>query len=206
MSGKRDTPHIIQFHLDVNPWLAHGPSVEEARPCQCPRCGVASRPPGGALRIWGHGLRLRQLRGPPLPGADPETRVIAARRYRCLSCEAILLVVPRGVVRCKHFAATAIAFAVALFGIDKLPQHAVREAVNPWRVVSAPRTSWASLRRWINAIGSGALWPALPRAPSPSSSRQIAERAAMALSAWAPSSLASTPLSHLAFHGGAHMA
>ena len=206
MSGKRDPTPIIQFNLDVNTWLAHPPGVEETRPCRCPRCGVAGRPLGGTLRIWGHGLRLRQLRGPPLPGADPETRVLAARRYRCLNCEAILLVVPRGVARCKHFAATAIAFAVALFGINQLPQHAVREAVSPWRVVSGPRTTWASLRRWINAIGSGALWPALPRAPAPSSSRQIAERAAMALSARAPSSLASAPLSHLAFHGGAHMA
>lgn len=188
-------------------WQVKLPSVDEARPARCPCCGVASRPPGGALAIWGHGVRERQVRGPREPGAASETIVIEVRRYVCRRCAAILTVVPRGIARCKHYSAMAIAFALGLFGLDKQTQRAVREAVSPWQIVSEQtRSTWVTLRRWIAAIGCGALWPSLPRSEAPSSSRPIAERAAMALSATAPLSLQGLPLSHCAFHGGAHMA
>ena len=157
--------------------------------------------------IWGHGLRERQLRGPSEPGGPPGLIVLLIRRYLCRNCGAILTVVPRGVARAKHFAATAIAFSLALFGIDRLPAFKVREAVNDCRIVGATAAStWATLRRWIGAIHRGVLWPSLPRLAEPSTPRRIAERAAMALSAAATPTLAGLPLSHLAFHGGAHMA
>ena len=133
--------------------------------------------------------------------------VIQIRRYVCRSCKAILMVVPRGIARCKHYAATAIAFALGLFGLDGWPQSAVRQAISSWRITSGQNHStWVTLRRWIAAVADGALWPSLPRVDSSSPARQVAERAAMALSAMAPLPLQSLPMSHRAFHGGAHMA
>ncbi len=53
------------------------PSVQEARPGQCPHCEVASRPVGGPLNLHGHGVRDRQLRGP----LDPQLLSLSLRRY-----------------------------------------------------------------------------------------------------------------------------
>ena len=157
--------------------------------------------------IWGHGLRPRQVRGPPQPAEPPQTSTIVARRYLCRACKAVLLVVPRGIARCKHYAATAIAFALALFGVDKRPMAEIREALSERRTIEEEaRWNWPTLRRWIDAVGRAALWPSLPRSASPSSARLIAERAAMALASHARLSLAGAPLSHRAFHGGEHMA
>ena len=193
--------------VDVKCWRSRLPTVEEARPARCPVCGAASRPAGKALAIHGHGLHERQLRGPPAPGVDPERLPLQCRRYQCQPCGAILSVGPGGVLPRKHFAATAIAFALALFGVDRRPAAKVREAVSDCRIVGAAAwPTWATLRRWASAIRSGALWPSLPRAEAGASLRRVAERAAMALSALAPPTRAGAPLSHLAFHGGGHMA
>ena len=205
--SERRSIRIIQSTIDIAQWREPMPSVSEARPGQCPCCDAPSRPVGGRLGIWGHGGRSRQSRGPRAPGAPSEVVAILVRRYRCIRCGAILVVVPRGIARCKHYAATAIAFALGLFGVDRLSQRQVREAVGAWPVVSEQtRSTWVSLRRWIAQIQEGALWPSLPRAAASSSTRQIAERAAMALSALPPPSTVAPRLSHLAFDGGAHMA
>ena len=44
----------------------------------------------------------------------PTTLVLVCRRYRCIRCGAVLLVVPRGIAPRKHYGFAAIAMALAL--------------------------------------------------------------------------------------------
>ena len=60
---------------------------------------------------------MRQLRGPPAPGKPPVQTEFLARRYACQHCPAILTVVPRETVPRRHYAATAIALALGLYGL-----------------------------------------------------------------------------------------
>ncbi|HEY4180213.1 MAG TPA: DUF6431 domain-containing protein, partial [Kofleriaceae bacterium] len=93
--------------------MASLPTVEAARPSACV-CGVPSREPGRGLGLHGHGVRERQLRGPAAAG-PPMTATLVCRRYRCTSCGAVLLVVPRGVAPRKHYGYAAIAMALTLW-------------------------------------------------------------------------------------------
>ena len=45
--------------------------------------------------------------------------MIACRRYRCVSCGAILTVVPRGVAPRRHYGHAAIAMALTLWAITR---------------------------------------------------------------------------------------
>jgi hypothetical protein len=188
MREDRSRGRLVYGGLDVNGWLKRMPSVEEARPGQCPRCEAAGRPAGRRLGLWGHGVRQRQSRGPLEPFGKPVTVVIRIRRFLCRACGAVIQVVPRGVIAFRLFSAGAIALAVALFGVEGLSMAAVRERVSPWsRVGETASGSWLALRRWVGAIRGRRLFSAAVR-PSPSSftARQVAERAAMTLSALAP--------------------
>ncbi|HEX9402352.1 MAG TPA: hypothetical protein VF912_19775, partial [Anaeromyxobacter sp.] len=86
------------------------PAVDEVRPGRCPACEAPSRP-GGALGLHGHGLRERHQWGPAARGGLPELIGILVRRYRCQQCGAVVVVVPRGVLRRRLYSATAIALA-----------------------------------------------------------------------------------------------
>lgn len=103
--------------MDIKQWVDRPPSVEEVRPAVDPVCGAASRPVGGRLGIHGHGLRRRLCHGPAAPGEPSVWRWVLCRRYQCQGCGAMLLVVPCGVAPRKHYALSAIAFAVALLGV-----------------------------------------------------------------------------------------
>jgi hypothetical protein len=154
------------------------------------RCGVAARPTGGRLWLHGHGKRLRQLRGPRDFDTAPETDTVPARRYRCQRCPTVMIVVPCEVAPRRHYAATAIALALALYGVAGQTQAQVREAVSsPERVCEAAEHRWITLRRWIDAVAERTMWPALPAMPVHGGGRAIAERAAMAIGAHAPPSL-----------------
>ena len=117
MPEDRSTLRIVQSGRDVKSWQRHLPSPDEVRPGRCSVCGVASRPCGAALQLWGHGLRQRQQRGPLDPEGAPVVIVITVRRYLCLACGAVILVVPCGMLPARHFSAGAIAWALALFGV-----------------------------------------------------------------------------------------
>ena len=117
----RSTPRILHHTLDVKGWLASPPSPEAARPGACPDCGTPSRPTGGRLGLHGHGLRDRQLRGPVDASGPPTCIVIACRRYCCVSCGAILTVVPRGGAPRRHYGHAAIAMALTLWAIAREP-------------------------------------------------------------------------------------
>jgi hypothetical protein len=187
--------------------LRRVPTVEEARPAVCVACGAAARPAGGGVGLWGHGLRDRQIRGPTKPGATGRTVVVCARRYRCQRCFLVLIVVPCEVAPRRHYAATAIAFALALYGVLGQSHAAVREAVSDAKVVGVrAEQRWCTLRRWIDAVGDRTLWPALPSMPIASGRRQVAERAAMAIGAHAPPSVPEGAPAARAFVGAMHMA
>ena len=190
----------------VNRWSQQTPPVEDVRPASCPVCHAASRPAGGPLGLHGHGLRSRQLRGPPAPGAPPGDCVIQARRYACQHCPAILTVVPCETVPRRHYAATAIAFALALYGVCNQSHADVRAQVSPSKIVGVRAARrWSTLSRWIDAVAERALFTQVPAMPSRSPRRDVATRAAMAIGAHAPPSVQTGALEVRAFLGAAQM-
>ena len=202
MKKARSHTTIVRSTIDVKRWMERTPSVDEARPGQCPKCAAASRPVGRGLQIWGHGLRDRQQRGPLEPLGDPVEITIRVRRYVCRLCTAVLVVVPLGVIAGRLFCAAAIGLAVALFGVAKLPMGEVRRRVSPWQHVgTSAEGSWLSLRRWVHAIRARRLFASVRPAPSRFTAREIAARAAQTLAALAPPSLAAVAIEHRVFAG-----
>jgi hypothetical protein len=197
---------IIRSELDVKGWLEASPSVDAVRPGRCPRCGGAGSPPGLLRGLHGHGLRERQFRGPGGPGASPAIVVLAVRRYRCQPCGAVVTVVPRETATGRLYTTSAVAWALALFGVARLPAAHVRRSTSPWRVVGAAAVRrWVTLRRWVAAVVEGRLFCRLPRPPNGCDARQAAGRIAIAVSAHAPPTLASVPLPARAFFGAVHL-
>ncbi len=200
----RSTQTIVHSAIDIKTWLARIPSVDEVRPGQCPRCTAASRPVGQGLQIWGHGLRDRQSRGPLEALGDPVEVTLRVRRYLCRPCQALIVVVPLGVIAGRLFAAAAIGLALVLFGVEGLALAKVRQRVSPWqRVGATAHGSWLGLRRWVRAIRAGRLFVSVRRSPAHHSARQVAERAAMTLAALAPPSLAAAKIAERVFAGAA---
>jgi len=131
---------------------------------------------------------------------------VVCRRYHCLACGAVLLVVPRGILRRRLYSAGAIALALALWGVEKLAPGEVRARVSPWRIVGdAAAAGWASLRRWARAVRAFALFPCVRALPVGERLRRVAARAATTLAAYAPSSAEALPISTRAFLGAAHV-
>lgn len=163
------------------------PTVDEVRPGQCPACDVPSRPAGGRLGLHGHGLRERHQWGPAEPGGVALLVGILLRRYRCLSCGTVVMVVPRGVLRGRLYSAGAIALALALWSVAGLSPAEVRARVSPLRIVGATAAAgWASLRRWSRAVREGRLFSVVRALPAEATLRQVAARAATTLAACAP--------------------
>ena len=202
----RSAFRIVYAELDVKSWKVRLPSADEARPGSCPCCGMASRPAGGRLVIHGHGVRTRDQWGPPDATAPPEVGEVVCRRYHCLACGAVLLVVPRGILQRRLYSAGAIALALALWGVGYLAPGQVRARVSPWRIVGATAAlGWASLRRWARAIRERVLFLCVRRFPASARLRLVAAWAAMTLAAYALSSAEGLPVSIRAFLGAAHV-
>jgi hypothetical protein len=81
------------------------------------------------MGLVGHGLRERQVRGPPDAQGEAVVQVIRVRRYRCRRCGITLTVVPRGVVARRHFGAGAIGLGLLLWSVQGRPLRVVRETV-----------------------------------------------------------------------------
>lgn len=198
MKSTKSCSRIIHHALDVKGWLASPPSVEGARPGACVDCGAPSRPIGGGLGLHGHGVRDRQLRGPPGPDAAPIWLVIACRRYRCIDCDAILTVVPRGIAPHRHYGFAAIAMALTLWAIVHEPIAQVRRRVCAWPVSHESPTRWPTLTRWAraarDALGDTGL-----------SLKAAAARAAQIAIGRAPPTLRRTARWAQAFAGGSAM-
>ena len=176
--------------------------MDEARPARCPACDAPGRPVGGRLGLVGHGMRTRQLRGPPAAGQAPVTLVLDIRRYQCRTCAALVMVVPRGVVPRRHFSGAAIALALALYGIAQKSARHTRRLVSPWATVGAAAyTGWAALTRWIGAVRRGSMFACVRAMAEDMSAREAAERVATTLAALAPPALGRLPLTEQAFAG-----
>jgi hypothetical protein len=188
-AGDRSKVRIVQAALDVKSWLARPPTVDEVRPGRCPACDAPSRPAGGALGLHGHGLRERHQWGPVEVGGSAALIAILIRRYHCQPCGAVAVVVPRGLVRRRLYAAGAIGLALALYGVAGRSPAEVRRRVSPLRIVGpAAAAGWASLRRWSRAVRARKLFPAVRALPADATLRQVAARAATTLAAYAPGS------------------
>ena len=161
-------------------------------------CGASSRPVGGRLGLHGHGLRDRQLCGPPDAARTPTWIVIACRRYLCTSCGAILTVVPRGVAPRRHYGHAAIAMALALWAIAHEPEADIRRRVCARRISVESPARWPTLARWARAarveLGAAAL-----------SLKDAAARAAQLAIGRAPPGLRRAPRWAQAFAGGSAM-
>ena len=150
---KRSTPGIVRFTRLVKDWVAHLPSVEEARPTHCPWCHAASRPVGGRRVLHGHGTRARQVRGPREPGGEPVVEELQVRRYQCQACGATCTVAPLELVTRRLYSLGAIVWALALWGLMGLSSARVRALVNPFKHAGAGSApTWYTLVRWVQAV------------------------------------------------------
>jgi len=145
----RSKTRIVHSEIEVKSWTTDRASCGAARPSSCVACGAASRVPGEALVIVGHGLRSRSVEGPSAPGEDPVAIELLARRYACRACDAILVVLPRGVGRGTRYSLSAIAHALALWGYARWSAAKTRVAISAARArgFTSPE-QWSSLRRW----------------------------------------------------------
>ncbi|WP_420715198.1 transposase family protein [Corallococcus sp. BB11-1] len=178
------------------------PSVSAVRPASCAACGAASRPVGGPLGLHGHGSRSRQVRGPLDSGASPVLVELRVRRYRCRACGVSQTVVPAEVLARKLYSLAAIAWALALWGLESLTAAAVRGRVSPWDVVgpgSAGR--WDALCRWAREARRGTLLCCVRPAPADWTARAVAARAASTVAAFALPATGPPSLSACAFRG-----
>lgn len=179
---ERSKPRIVRSCVNVKRWQLHGPPpVDVARPGRCPGCGAASRPSGLGLVLHGHGLRPRSVVAKV--GHKPKITEILARRYVCLACDAVVLVVPAEVVRGHLYSLCVIASALAKWSHDGLSARAVRAEHSMFPVVGAASSGWPSLERW--AATSSCLWPRIDRLPS-TSARRVAFVICVKLAAHAP--------------------
>lgn len=154
------------------------------------------------MQLWGHGLRARQVRGPLAIGEDPCLVTVDGRRYQCRICEAVIIVEPRSVLRYRHFSGSAIAMALALFGVEGTSAIEVRRRVSPWRTVGhAACRGWVTLHRWIDVARQGELLPAV-RHRAAGDDRGVAARVARAVASRAPPPW-DAPIAARAFAGAA---
>ena len=126
------------------------------------------------------------MRGPLDVDGGPALVELRVRRYRCRACGATQTVVPAEVVGRRLYSLAAIAWALALWGLEKLTARAVRARVSPWRHLgpgSAGR--WDALCRWARGARQGTLLSCVRPAPAGWTLRQAAARAATSVAAHA---------------------
>jgi hypothetical protein len=122
-------------------------------------------------------------------------------------CGAVLLVVPREVLPRRQYSASAIAFALALWGLVGMTALAVRRRISPAKELGFTAiTGWVTLRRWTKAVRQGDLFPSMPSAAPSAPLRAVASLAATALAANADPTTRPLPLEQRAFFGAAHAA
>jgi hypothetical protein len=148
--------------------------------------------------LHGHGLRDRQVLGPLEVDGPSTTSVVACRRYLCTACNAVVMVVPRGIEPRRHYGRAAICLALALWALAGQPTTVVRTRVCAWP--GRETTSWRTLARWAAAAASGA-WPWC-RAAAGLGGRAAAARAAQIAAGLAPP-MTPGPIGEQAYAGGA---
>jgi hypothetical protein len=147
--------------------------------------------------------------GPAIGEGAPVEVVIRARRYQCQveGCGAVILVVPRGVLARRRYAARAIGLALALWGLAELTMPKVRARVSPAVVVGAAAlVRWVTLERWADAASKSGLFPKVAPVAPGQTRRATAARVATAVIGRAPPGDHHAPLEVRAWLGGAHAA
>ena len=183
------------------------PTVQQARPARCPRCGAASCPLGGQIQLQGHGLRERQVLGPQSPDDTPTEETLMGRRYRCIVCTAVITVVPCEIRARWQYSAAAISFALALWGLALATASEVRKRISPRPKHGASGiVNWKTLRRWACAVKEKRLFPSTLIPPEATSLRKLAAAAAITSAAQALPSTRGLPIEHRAFLGAAQAA
>lgn len=97
----------------------------------------------------------------------------------------MITVVPRGVIARRHFGASAIGYALWLYGVVGRSARDVHALVSGW---GRGDSRWRTLSRWLRAISARLLFPAVRACPGSWTGRQQAQRVARTLEAMAPSS------------------
>ena len=202
----QSTLHLIEFSRDVKHWLSEGPPpVDAARPSHCTICRSASRDERRGLSLYGHGLRDRVQWGPRVPSRFGACLVVPTRRYQCQLCDAVLVVVPRGMLPRKRYSGPAIGFALALWALTRLPEPEVFDRVSVFELSPYVEAhGWRSLRRWTGDAVAGQMWPHVRGAPAGSTYREHAERIAASLTSFAPDPHVGS-LCARAFEGAKHI-
>lgn len=130
---------------------------------------------------------------------------VPCRRYLCLACGATMLVVPGAMLPRRWYSASAIALALALYGLERRPPAQVRRRTSPFsKVGNRACTGWVTLGRWADAVRAGRLFVQVRACPTRFTRRQVAERAATTLGSRAPPPM-DAPLIVRAFNGAAHV-
>jgi len=198
LAPTRSEIRIVHSKIGVKSWACSPPSCDAVRPGRCPSCGSAGCELGRPLTIVGHGLRARGVEGPLEPGEDPLDVEILCRRYQCTACDAILVVVPRGIGRALRYSLSAIAYALGLWGYARATAAQARAATSSAKArgFSSPE-QWSSLRRWTAGAKS------IFGASAPTTTGSLRERAAR-LATWLASHalLPSGQVPRDAFFGG----
>ena len=137
--------------------------------------------------MHGHGLRERQMLGPQAPLAEPVAANVPCRRYLCRNCDAVVLVVPGAMLPRRWYSASAIAQALALFGLEQKSHAEIRRQTSPFKIVGTTAVAgWATLCRWSDAVRRGRLFFGVRGCPDEFTRRQVAERAATTIGSRAP--------------------
>ena len=143
---------MVYSGLCLHPWIDGAPSCAEARPACCPSCAAASLPPGKPFVVVGRGHRDRQVLGPSGPNGDPEWLRVGTHRFRCRACEAVFVVVPRGILRRRWYSGIAIAQALARVVLLGQSGAEVRAAISPFALLGdSARRGWKQLGVWLAA-------------------------------------------------------
>jgi hypothetical protein len=114
------------------------------------------------------------------------------------------MVVPAQTLTKRLYAASAIAWALALFGVALLSPAAIRRLVSPMRIwgdTSARR--WVTPFRWATAASEGRLFRCVRPMPPDWPARRVAERVATTIAAHAVPSTGPPAVDVLAFAGAA---
>lgn len=142
--------------------------------------------------------------GPTEAQGRPTELTVPCRRYVCMACTAVLLVVPRAMLPRRRYSASAIALALALYGIERAPPAQVRRRTSPFgKVGYRACTGWVTLGRWADAVRAGRLFAQVRPCPARFTRRQVAERAATTLGSRAPPPMDALLIVR-AFNGAAH--
>lgn len=128
-----------------------------------------------------------QSSGPPVEV------VVAARRYRCLSCGAVMLVVPTEMDARLLYSRAAVAMALVLLA-EGVAIADIRARVSPWRPAGADVVHhWTTLGRWVRMAREGLLFRGIRGPPHATTLRRAAAHVAAQLVGRSPSSSRSEP-------------